>query len=276
MGAARASVPSLPGNPAINHRSSGALGRASSGPGADDTGGRAHLGGGGCGNGHHHLPRRQPRFFYLLHRQRPDPAQNPRRPRPSMSPSVSGGFSAQSLGTPPRPLAGPSRDPSATPGPSLRRPLRVPRPTLRWPLSLPWPVSQVALSVPCPTLRWPLRIPRAFLRWSPGPPLTRPRLHGDAVSARHLPRRSPARSDVTGARTPRACALVWTRGGGTVASPQRPGGNAPLHACACESARWEECGGCGPEGLFSIRRALSARSDRHLPGAGWAEEEATE
>lgn len=112
----------------------------------------------------------------------------------------------------------PSRGPSATPGPSLRRPLRVPRPTLRWPLSLPWPVSQVALSVPCPTLMWPLRVPRAFLRWCPGPPLTRPRLHGDAVSARRLPRRSPARSDVTGARTPRACALVWTGGHGGLAA----------------------------------------------------------
>ena len=46
-------------------------------------------GGKGSGNGHHHLPRRQSHFFYLLHRQRPNPAQNPRRPRPSMCPLLS-------------------------------------------------------------------------------------------------------------------------------------------------------------------------------------------
>lgn len=105
------------------------------------------------------------RFFYLLHRQRPDPAQNPRRPH--MSPSVSGGFSAV-LGTPPRPAVphvtpprppvrlsdSPPRPPPDTPGgPQLRR-----------------PVSQVALSVPCPTLRWPLRIPARFSGGA-GPPL---------------------------------------------------------------------------------------------------------
>lgn len=161
----------------------------------------------------------------------------------------------------------PSRGPSATPGPSLRRPLRVPRPTLRWPLSLPWPVSQVALSVPCPTLMWPLRVPRAFLRWCPGPPLTRPRLHGDAVSARRLPRRSPARSDVTGARTPRACALVWTGGVGA----RWPCGRGLVGTLRFTHARAIPRPGrravrVVPEGFFSIRPALSARSEGHLPG----------
>ena len=94
---------------------------------------------------------------------RSEPSQTPPVHVP---PSVSGGFSAQSPGTPPRPLARPSRGPSVTPGPSLRRPLCVPCPTLRWPLSLPWPVSQVAFSVPCPTLKRTLCVPRAF----PHPP----------------------------------------------------------------------------------------------------------
>lgn len=141
-GAARASVPSLPGNRAINHRSSGALGRASSGPGADDTGDSAHRGEAGEETDTTTYPEGSPASSTYSTDSVPTPLRtlgDPARPCP---PSVSGGFSSQSLGTPPRPLAvphaalprppvrlsgGPSASParhsggpSAFPGPSLR------------------------------------------------------------------------------------------------------------------------------------------------------------
>lgn len=61
-----------------------------------------------------------------------------------------------------------------------------------------------------------------------------------------------------------------------MASPQRPGGNAPLHSYAATPRAGKRAVRVALEGLFSIWPALSARSDGHLPGAGWAEEGATE
>ena len=152
----------------------GLWGRASSGPVADDTGGSSHEGERGPETDTTTYPEGSPTSSTYSTYSVPTPLRT-LGDRPVQVPtSVSGGFSAQSPGTPPRPLARPSRGPSVTPGPSLRRPLRVPRPKLRWPLSLPWPVSQVAFSVPCPTLIGPSVSPARFsggARGGPSPAL---------------------------------------------------------------------------------------------------------
>ena len=90
----------------------------------------------------------------------------------------------------------------------------------------------------------------------PRRPLTRTQLHDDAASARRLQGRSPALSDVTRLRSPRACALA---GRVAVMCPGRPTADRPGRACACDAAGLEEGGtrkdSCGFQacGLFMGR-----------------------